>query len=131
MKHTRGHEPGKPSDQRSKTFSSAVWADPVLTADGNAVAAVFFPPGVRTNWHVHEHGQFLFVTSGHGYAQTRGGSGSLLSPGDVVWFPPGEEHWHGALSDTCLAHTAVSLGTTDWRDPVSEEDYRASVDDAR
>jgi len=57
----------------------------------------------------------------------RGGEGAWVRAGDAVWFPPGEEHWHGAGPDTWMAHNAISLGTTEWLDPVTSEDYDASV----
>jgi quercetin dioxygenase-like cupin family protein len=131
MKVTRGREAGMPSDQRGPTFTGTVWADPVMaTTDGTTINAVFFPPGARTHWHSHEHGQVLQVTHGRGYVQVRDGDGTPVQPGDTIWFPPGEEHWHGALPDSFLTHTAISLGVTDWLDEVADADYRASVEAA-
>jgi quercetin dioxygenase-like cupin family protein len=124
MKVTHGHAPGAPSDLRASTFVGTVWADPVLVdAGAPTVNTVFFTPGARTNWHTHEHGQLLLITHGSGYAQVKDGEGSELNAGDVVWFPPGELHWHGASSTTLMSHIAVSLGATDWLDPVEDEDY--------
>lgn len=128
MKVNRGREPNAPSDERDATFTGSVWADPVLaTEDGIIVNDVFFPPGARTDWHTHERGQILLVTNGRGFAQVRGGEGAWIGAGDVVYFPAGEEHWHGAGPDSYLTHTAISLGTTDWLDAVSAEDYEGSV----
>jgi quercetin dioxygenase-like cupin family protein len=128
MRVTRGREADKPSELRGPTFTGDVWAEPVLaTGDGVTVNTVFFTPGARTHWHHHEHGQVLLVTHGRGYVQVRGGEGTWVGPGDAVWFPPGEQHWHGAGPDTWMAHNAISLGTTEWLDPVTPEDYDASV----
>lgn len=127
MKVTNGHEGGD-SEQRGATFTGTVWADSVLAEAGApTVNNVFFTPGARTHWHTHELGQLLFVTAGSGHAQVRDGEGRELTAGDVVWFPPGEVHWHGARPGTFMIHTAVSLGKTEWLDPVSDEDYRAEV----
>jgi quercetin dioxygenase-like cupin family protein len=128
MKVNRGREPGEPSEQRGPTFTGTVWADPLLaTQDGVMVNAVFFPPGGRTHWHRHERGQVLLVTAGRGYVQVRDGEGTWVAAGDVVHFPPGEEHWHGAGPESFLLHTAVSLGTTEWLEAVSPADYERSV----
>lgn len=128
MKVTRGHEQGAPSDQRGPTFTGEVWADPAIAIpDGPTVNTVFFPPGARTNWHQHEQGQLLLVTHGRGWAQVRDGEGSVLEPGSVVWFPAGEVHWHGALPDSYLMHTAISLGQTNWFDAVTDEHYGAAA----
>lgn len=125
MKINRGREPGTTSDQRTATFTGEVWADPVLAkTDGVVVANVFFTPGARTHWHTHARGQVLVVTSGEGRAQTRnGGGGGRLTAGDVVWIPPGEEHWHGAAPGSSLLHMAISLGDADWLEPVTDEEY--------
>jgi len=126
MKVTRGHEPGMASDRRGPTFTGEVWADPVMAGGGApTINTVFFPPGARTHWHSHEQGQLLFVTHGQGRVQVRGGEGTVVGPGDVVWFPAGEVHWHGASPDSYLTHTAISLGETSWLDAVSDADYVA------
>jgi quercetin dioxygenase-like cupin family protein len=132
MKVTRGHEAGMASDQRGPTFTGTVWADPVMaTTDGVTINTVFFPPGARTHWHRHERGQVLLVTHGQGHVQVRDGEGTVVGPGDAVWSPAGEEHWHGASAETYLTHTAISLGVTEWLEEVTEDDYRASVDGGR
>jgi quercetin dioxygenase-like cupin family protein len=131
MKVNHGREAGAPSEERGPTFTGTVWADPVLvTGEGALVNTVIFPPRSRTHWHTHEIGQILQVVNGRGYIQVRGGEGSVLSAGDTVWIPAGEEHWHGGLPDSFLTHTAISLGMTDWLDEVREEDYDASVSGA-
>jgi quercetin dioxygenase-like cupin family protein len=124
MKINRGRESGATSEQRTATFTGEVWADPVMAeTDGVVVANVFFTPGARTHWHRHERGQFLVVTSGEGRARTRDGGGGKLTAGDVVWIPPGEEHWHGAAPGSYMLHLAISLGEADWLEPVTDEEY--------
>src|SRR4030081_2871080 len=70
-------------------------------------AIVTFEPGARTAWHTHPLGQTLIVTSGCGWAQGEGGPVEEIHPGDVVWFPPGEKHWHGAVPTTAMTHIAI------------------------
>jgi quercetin dioxygenase-like cupin family protein len=124
MKITRGRETGTRSELRSETFTGEVWADTVLArADGVMINNVFFAPSARTHWHRHEVGQILHVLAGRGRIYARDGSGSTIGLGDTVWIPAGEEHWHGAEPDGSLLHLAVSLGTTEWLDPVSDDDY--------
>lgn len=124
MKILRGREQGQASERRGPTFTGTVWADPVLEAtDGVMINSVFFEPGARTHWHRHEQGQILVVTSGQGRVYSRDGSGSSIGAGDTVWIPAGEEHWHGADAKTYLVHLAISLGKTEWLDPVSDDDY--------
>lgn len=125
MNISHGHQAGQPSEQRTSTFVGEVWADPLLAVAGApTVNTVLFTPGARTNWHSHEHGQLLIVTHGQGRAQVRDGEGATLEAGDVVWFPPGEVHWHGAGPATLMSHIAISLGRTEWLDAVSDGDYR-------
>ncbi|HTU96812.1 MAG TPA: cupin domain-containing protein [Solirubrobacteraceae bacterium] len=127
MKISHGHETGEATSPMSETFTGTALRDPVLTGDDVlTVNSVTFPPGARTHWHTHETGQVLVVTSGHGRAGTREGARETLQPGDVVWFSAGEEHWHGAGPDTVMTHLAISLGATDWADPVSDADYAGS-----
>jgi quercetin dioxygenase-like cupin family protein len=129
MKIVRGREAGQPSEHRTATFVGEVWAETVLRSGGEVtVHDVFFQPGARTNWHRHELGQVLYVKAGSGWLQTRAGDGGPLTPGDIAHIPAGEEHWHGGTPDTYLMHLAVSIGTTDWLDPVSEEDYAGAFD---
>jgi quercetin dioxygenase-like cupin family protein len=124
MKISHGHATGQATREVSETFSGTVLRDPVLSGDGiPTINSVTFPPDTRTNWHTHEHGQILIVTSGRGAAVTRAGDSTVLEPGDVVWFEPGEEHWHGAGTDTVMTHLAISLGTTAWGGPVIDVDY--------
>ena len=91
-------------------FTGTVRIDPLFQAPAPAravAASVTFEPGARTAWHTHPLGQTLIVTAGCGLAQRWGGSVEVIRPGDVVWFPPGEKHWHGAGSTTAMTHTAI------------------------
>jgi quercetin dioxygenase-like cupin family protein len=119
MRIIRGRDRAGTSDQRSATFTGTVWADPVLPAtDGVTINNVFFTPGAHSHWHRHEQGQILQVLAGTGFVCTQGEEPEELRAGDTVWVPAGETHWHGASPDSYLIHTAVSLGTTEWLDPV-------------
>ena len=124
MKINRGREPGTTSELRTANFTGEVWGDPVLAeTDGVLINNVFFTPGARTHWHTHHQGQILVVVGGEGRARARDGSGGKLTAGDVVWIPPGEEHWHGADADSYVLHLAISLGGHEWLDPVSDDEY--------
>jgi quercetin dioxygenase-like cupin family protein len=89
---------------------------------------VTFEPGARTMWHTHPLGQTLFVTSGLGWVQCEGGPIEEIRPGDVVWFPPGEKHWHGATATTAMTHLAITESldgkNVEWLEKVSDEQYR-------
>ena len=91
-------------------------------------ASVTFEPGAHTVWHTHPLGQTLIITAGLGWAQRDGGPVEEIRPGDVVWFSPGERHWHGATPATAVTHIAVQEkqnGTVvQWMEPVSDEQYR-------
>jgi quercetin dioxygenase-like cupin family protein len=120
----RGRETGAASERRSSTFTGTVWADTVLAAtDGVMINSVLFEPGGRTYWHRHERGQVLHVTSGQGRICTRGGTPETIDVGDTVHISPGQEHWHGASSETYVVHLAVSLGETEWLDEVTDDEY--------
>jgi quercetin dioxygenase-like cupin family protein len=124
MKINRGREAGTAAELRTATFTGEVWADAVLSeTDGVLINNVFFAPGARTHWHTHHQGQILVVAAGEGRGRARDGSGGKLTVGDVVWIPPGEEHWHGAGPDSYMLHLAISLGGHDWLDPVTDEEY--------
>lgn len=90
-------------------------------------ASVTFEPGARTAWHTHPLGQTLIVTAGRGMVQREGGPIEEIRPGDVVWFPPGEKHWHGASSTTSMTHIAIQEmidgKSVEWLDHVSDEQY--------
>lgn len=110
-------------------FTGVVRVDPVFEAHAPARALgvnVTFEPGARTAWHTHPLGQTLVVTFGCGRVQRRGGPVEEIRPGDVVWIPPGEQHWHGAGVTTAMTHLAIQEQidgrAADWLEPVSEED---------
>src|SRR6266853_3301084 len=113
-------------------FTGTVRVDPLFQAPDPARvvgASVSFEPGARTAWHTHPLGQTLIVTAGCGWAQREGGPVEEIRPGDVVWFPPGEKHWHGATPKTAMTHFAIQEAlngkTVDWLEKVSDEQYRA------
>jgi quercetin dioxygenase-like cupin family protein len=124
MEHARGHQAGQPSAVGKDTFTGRALLDPVLAEPGIRVNSVFFEPGARTYWHSHEGGQLLTATAGRGVVENQAGQRVTLQPGDVVWAPPGEVHWHGAAPGSFLAHAAVSLGQTSWAQEVPEEHYK-------
>jgi quercetin dioxygenase-like cupin family protein len=90
-------------------FTGTVRIDPLFGPDPSRVggALVTFEPGARSAWHTHPLGQTLIITSGKGWVQCEGGLIETVSPGDVVWFPPGEKHWHGATATTAMSHIAI------------------------
>jgi len=91
-------------------------------------AIVTFEPGARTAWHTHPLGQTLIVTAGCGLAQRWGGPIEQIRPGDVIWFPPGKKHWHGATATTAKTHIAIQEQldgkAVDWMEHVSDEQYQ-------
>jgi quercetin dioxygenase-like cupin family protein len=99
--------------------------EPARTTGGS----VTFEPGARTAWHTHPLGQTLIVTAGCGRVQREGGPIEEICPGDVVWFPPGEKHWHGAAPDTSMTHIAIQESldgkNVDWLEHVSDEEYKS------
>lgn len=113
-------------------FTGTVRIDPLFSPPEPARAAgalVTFEPGARTAWHTHPLGQTIIVTTGCGWAQREGGPVEVIRPGDVVWFPPGEKHWHGATATTAMSHIAVQEkqdgSPVTWLEQVSDEQYRA------
>ncbi len=112
-------------------FTGTVRVDPLFNpAAPERVqgASVTFEPGARTNWHTHPLGQTLVVTQGVGRVQRWGGPIEEIRPGDVIWFAPGEKHWHGAAPTTAMTHMAlqeVADGkVVDWLERVSDEQYK-------
>jgi quercetin dioxygenase-like cupin family protein len=113
-------------------FTGAVRIDPLFTPVLPARVeglAVTFEPGARTAWHTHPLGQALIVTFGRGLAQRAGGPIEEIGPGDVVWFPPGEKHWHGASPTTAMTHIAIQESldgkAVEWLEHVTDEQYGA------
>lgn len=114
-------------------FTGSVRLDPLFPVRPPARTAgnsVTFEPGARTAWHTHPLGQVIVVTTGSGLAQRWGGPIEQLFPGDVVWFEPGEKHWHGAGPTTAMTHLAFQEAldgkAVDWLEPVSDDQYGGS-----
>ena len=117
-----------------ESFTGTVWQDPIITpqAPMRIVASrVAFEPGARTAWHTHPLGQTLYVIAGVGRFQTKGGAIQEIKPGDVVWIPPGEKHWHGGAPTTSMTHLAMQEAldgnTADWMEPVTDAEYGVAV----
>lgn len=112
-------------------FTGTVRIDPLFLQanDPSRVtsASVIFEPGARTAWHTHPLGQTLIVTAGFGLVQREGGPIEEIRPGDVIWFPPGEKHWHGASPATSMTHIAIQENldgsTVNWMEKVTDEQY--------
>ena len=126
--HRNGSRPsGKgPADY----FTGTVRVDPLFEASEPARvrgACVTFEPGARTAWHTHPLGQTLIVISGAGRAQRWDGPVEEIRPGDVIWFAPGEKHWHGAGPTTAMTHFAIQEAldgkAVDWLEKVSDDQY--------
>jgi quercetin dioxygenase-like cupin family protein len=116
----------------SQYFTGVVRVDPLFDAPDPARvvgANVTFEPGARTAWHTHPLGQTLIVTAGCGRVQREGGPVEEIRPGDVIWIPPSEKHWHGAAPTTAMTHIAIQEKldgkTVDWMEPVSDQQYGA------
>jgi quercetin dioxygenase-like cupin family protein len=112
-------------------FTGTVRVDPLFEAPDPARvsgASVTFEPGARTAWHTHPLGQTLIVTAGRGLAQRWGGPIEEIRPGDVIWIPPGEKHWHGATATTAMTHIAIqeqlNSKAVDWMEKVNDEQYQ-------
>jgi len=124
---------GSQSSQKGSAewFTGVVRIDPLFRAPDPALvqcASVTFEPGARTAWHTHPLGQTLIVTAGCGWLQRQGGPVEEMRPGDVIWFSPGEKHWHGATPATALTHIAIQERrdgkAVDWMEHVGDEQYR-------
>ena len=116
----------------AECFTGTVRIDPLFQAPDPARvlgASVTFEPGARTAWHTHPLGQTLIVTAGSGLAQRWGGPIEEIRPGDVIWFPPGEKHWHGATATTAMTHIAIQEQlngkAVDWMEKVSDGHHEA------
>jgi quercetin dioxygenase-like cupin family protein len=115
-------------------FTGTVWQDPIIVAAAPArlvVNRVSFEPGARTNWHSHPFGQTLYVVAGLGLVQKEGEAAREIRPGDVVWIPPGEKHWHGGSPANGMTHIAMQEAldgnTATWMEPVTDAQYGAKV----
>jgi len=112
-------------------FTGTVRLDAPFKGEGDSRiggATVTFEPGARTAWHTHPLGQTLLVLSGLGRVQREGGAIEEIRPGDIVWFPPGEKHWHGAAPDCAMSHVAIAEAldgrSVDWLEKVTDAEYR-------
>jgi quercetin dioxygenase-like cupin family protein len=111
-------------------FTGTVWQDPIIEAPEPArlrSSRVSFEPGARTHWHTHPYGQALLIVAGVGRVQSWGGPLRDVRAGDVVWFDPGEKHWHGAAPTTGMVHIAMQEAKdgkyVDWMEAVSDEQF--------
>jgi len=114
-------------------FTGSAWLDPVIEAPARVRAfVVSFEPGARTAWHTHPLGQTLHVLSGIGRVQAKGGPVREIRPGDTVWIPPGEKHWHGAAPEHGMVHLAFQEALdgkhVDWMEQVTDAEYGAAPD---
>lgn len=127
----------RPSDKGSaEYFTGNVRIDPLFEAPDPARVrggSVTLAPGARTAWHTHPLGQTLVVTAGSGLVQRWGGPIEKIHPGDVVWIPPGEKHWHGATATVGMTHLAIQEHldgkTADWLEKVSDAQYNKKVNE--
>ena len=120
------------SKGQAEYFTGNVRMDPLIQAPAPArvgAVNVTFEPGARTAWHSHPLGQTLIVTAGCGLVQSWGSSIEKIRPGDVVWCPPGEKHWHGATGTTAITHIAIvekiDGKSAGWMEKVSDEQYQS------
>ena len=125
-----GSQPSKPGP--ADYFTGTVRMDMEFSTEPPARVGgvtVTFEPGARTNWHTHPLGQTIIVTAGLGWARIEGEERVDIRPGDIVWFPPGVRHWHGATDSAAMTHIAIAENVdgrrVDWAEPVSDEDYLA------
>ena len=130
--HLAGSRPTRRAPK--EYFTGTVWQDPIVAtpAPARVVAnCVSFEPGARTNWHSHPLGQTLYVISGMGRVQTKGEPVREIRPGDVVWIPPGEKHWHGGSPTTGMTHIAMQESFdgshVTWMEPVTDAEFSAKV----
>jgi quercetin dioxygenase-like cupin family protein len=126
--HTASDRPTRMAP--AKWFTGAVWQDPVIEAPEPArlrALRVTFAPGARTAWHTHPLGQTLHVLSGIGRVQAAGGPVREIRPGDTVWIPPGEKHWHGAAPQNAMVHLAFQEALDgkhiEWMELVTDAEY--------
>jgi quercetin dioxygenase-like cupin family protein len=122
--------PKQPSTKGpAQMFTGDVWFDVIARGEAPSrvrVNTVRFAPCARTAWHSHSLGQTLHVTDGVGRIQSRGGEVLEIRPGDVIYTPPGEEHWHGAAPDNFMVHTAIwEDDDATWGDHVTDDEYGA------
>ena len=127
-------KPSATAKAPAERFTGDVYVNPIKTPTPPSrliASTVRFTPGARTNWHSHALGQTLHCTDGTGLVVNRDGAVIRMRPGDTVWTPPGEQHWHGATMDCMMCHLALLEGTetgdgTTWLEPVTNEQYRTA-----
>ncbi|MEK1465994.1 cupin domain-containing protein [Limosilactobacillus fermentum] len=116
----------------AKYFIGDSYLNSLISADDNIdvhVANVSFEPDCRNNWHVHHNGyQLLLVTAGEGWYQEFGKPAQKLHPGDAVAIHEGVKHWHGATKDSWFSHIAITKGSLEWLEEVSDADYAKLAD---
>lgn len=130
--HVSGSRPTRRAPREN--FTGSVLQDPINMAPAPArlnASRVSFEPGARTAWHTHPLGQTLYVISGIGRVQAKGGPIREIRPGDVVWIPPNEKHWHGASPDNTMTHIAMQEALdgvfSTWMEHVTDEEYNGKV----
>ncbi|BBC00260.1 quercetin dioxygenase-like cupin family protein [Bradyrhizobium japonicum] len=130
--HVSGSRPTRRAPKEN--FTGTVLQDPINMAPAPArlnASRVSFEPGARTAWHTHPLGQTLYVISGIGRVQAKGGPIREIRPGDVVWIPPNEKHWHGASPDNSMTHIAMQEALdgvySTWMEHVTDEEYNGKV----
>ena len=130
--HLAGSRPSRRAPK--EYFTGTVWQDPIIVAAAPGrlvVNRVSFEPGARTNWHSHPFGQTLYVVAGLGLVQKEGEAVREIRPGDVVWIPPGEKHWHGGSPTNGMTHIAMQEAldgnTATWMEPVTDAQYGAKA----
>jgi quercetin dioxygenase-like cupin family protein len=111
-------------------FTGTVRRDALIQSEAPgrvSTGLVTFEPGARTAWHTHPAGQILIITAGRGWVQSKGNPREEVTPGDCVWFPAGEKHWHGATATTAMTHIAVTESlegsAVDWLEHVTDDEY--------
>jgi len=130
--HAAGSRPTRRAPKEN--FTGSVLQDPINMAPAPArlnASRVSFEPGARTAWHTHPLGQTLYVISGIGRVQAKGGPIREIRPGDVVWIPPNEKHWHGGSPDNSMTHIAMQEALdgvfSTWMEHVTDEEYNGKV----
>ena len=130
--HVSGSRPTRRAPKEN--FTGTVLQDPINMAPAPArlnASRVSFDPGARTAWHTHPLGQTLYVISGIGRVQAKGGPIREIRPGDVVWIPPNEKHWHGASPNNSMTHIAMQEALdgvySTWMEHVTDEEYNGKV----
>ena len=130
--HLSGSRPTRRAP--TENFTGTVWMDPVIMTPAPAhlnCSRVSFEPGARTAWHTHPLGLTLYVISGIGRVQAKGGPVREIRPGDVVWIPPGEKHWHGASAANGMTHIAMQEALdgvySSWMEKVTDAEYAVEI----